>query len=152
MKPVPDAYETLGVRRDASLDEIRISYRRSVQVLQPERFAGASEPIQHEAARRLSELTAAMEQIEASRPGEASGTGALGSVPFGGTQSPPAAPAPAPEPTATRTAVVPETPVAPANGGGPSAPAHEDPAQRAPGEISPLPPAEPVWPEQDEEG
>src|SRR4051812_50044699 len=94
MKPVPDSYETLGVRRDASLDEIRISYRRSVQVLQPERFAGASEAIQQEAARRLSELTSAMEQIEAARTGEASGTGALRPVPFG--QGAP--PAPAAEP------------------------------------------------------
>src|SRR3954454_4185540 len=101
MKPVPDSYETLGVRRDASLDEIRISYRRSVQVLQPERFASASEPIQQEAARRLSELTAAMEEIESSRAGEASGPAALGPVPCGGTQPPPAAPAAAPEPTAT---------------------------------------------------
>src|SRR5262252_4072496 len=115
-----DAYETLGVRRDASLDEIRISYRRSVQVLQPERFASASAPIQQEAARRLSELTTAMEQIEASRAGEASGTGALGPVPFGAAQAAPPETAPAPEPTVTSTAVAPEPPVVEANGGGPA--------------------------------
>jgi hypothetical protein len=154
---VPDAYDTLGVRRDASLDEIRISYRRSVQVLQPERFASASEPIQQEAARRLSELTTAMEQIEAWRSGEASGTGALGPVPFGAAQAAPepvveaeAEVAPA-EPAATQTAIAPEPPVedeplveeppaVEANGAAPAAPA-------APGEISPLPPAEPPWPD-----
>jgi hypothetical protein len=146
---VPDAYDTLGVRSDASLDEIRISYRRSVQVLQPERFATASEPIQQEAARRLSELTAAMEEIESSRSGEASGTGALGPVPFGGPQPSPTAPAPAPAPTATGTAVVPEPPPALANGGGPSAAPDAEPVQRSPGEISPQPPAEPPWPDRD---
>src|SRR4051812_33814412 len=114
MKPVPDSYETLGVRRDASLDEIRISYRRSVQVLQPERFASATEAIQQEAARRLSELTTAMEHIEAARTGEASGTGALGPVPFGGGQA--------------ATAVAPERPAAPANGSAPAPSA----AHRAP--------------------
>ena len=58
--------------------------------------------------------------------------------PFGGTQSPPAAPAPAPEPVATQTAVVPEPPVAPANGDSPTAPPHEEPVQ----EDLPAPAAE----------
>jgi hypothetical protein len=78
-----DPYDIIGVRSDASLDEIRIAYRRSVQVLHPDRFETASERIRSEAARRLAELTNAMETIESQRQGEGGGTGGLGSVSLG---------------------------------------------------------------------
>src|SRR4051812_12230425 len=39
---VDDPYDPLAVRRDASLDEIRIVYRRSIDALHPDRLAGAS--------------------------------------------------------------------------------------------------------------
>jgi hypothetical protein len=77
-----DPYEIIGVRRDASLAEIRISYRRSTQILAPERFANANDTVRAEAARRLSALNGAMEAIEAERAAE-SGS-ALGSLTFGG--------------------------------------------------------------------
>jgi hypothetical protein len=77
-----DPYEIIGVRRDASLAEIRISYRRSTQILAPERFANANDTVRAEAARRLSALNGARESIEAERAAE-SGS-ALGSLTFGG--------------------------------------------------------------------
>jgi hypothetical protein len=98
-----DPYEIIGVRRDASLAEIRISYRRSTQILAPERFASASETVRAEAARRLSALNGAMEAIEAERAAD-SGS-ALGSLSFGGP-----AVAPAAEPSMRSTAVVDEPP------------------------------------------
>jgi hypothetical protein len=79
----PDPYEVIGVRRDASLDEIRIAYRRSAQVLHPDRFGTASEAIREEAARRMRELNEAMESIEAERVDEVSGTGILGPIALG---------------------------------------------------------------------
>jgi hypothetical protein len=106
---MPDPYEIIGVRRDASLDEIRIAYRRSAQVLHPDRFATSSDGVRSEAARRMLQLNGAMEAIEVERADEASGTGGLGSVSFGGRapgstasaaaaappQTPPPQPAPA---------------------------------------------------------
>ncbi len=79
----PDPYEVIGVRRDASLDEIRIAYRRSAQVLHPDRFGTASEAIREEAARRMRQLNEAMESIEAERVDEVSGTGMLGPIALG---------------------------------------------------------------------
>ncbi|MEO9175952.1 MAG: J domain-containing protein [Gaiellales bacterium] len=80
---MPDPYEIIGVRRDASLDEIRITYRRSAQVLHPDRFATASDGVRSEAAHRMLQLNSAMEEIEDERADEASGTGTLGHVTFG---------------------------------------------------------------------
>jgi hypothetical protein len=98
-----DPYEIIGVRRDASLAEIRISYRRSTQILAPERFASASETVRSEAARRLAALNGAMETIEAERAAE-SGS-ALGSLSFGGPAVSSAA-----EPSLRSTMVVDEPP------------------------------------------
>ena len=96
-------YEIIGVRRDASLAEIRISYRRSTQILAPERFANANDTVRAEAARRLNALNGAMEAIEAERAAE-SGS-ALGSLTFAGPAVSPAA-----EPSMRSTAVVDEPP------------------------------------------
>jgi hypothetical protein len=98
-----DPYEIIGVRRDASLAEIRISYRRSTQILAPERFANANDTVRAEAARRLSALNGAMEAIEAERAAE-SGS-ALGSLTFGGP-----AVSPAIEPSLRSIAIVDEPP------------------------------------------
>src|SRR3954447_8019197 len=98
-----DPYEIIGVRRDASLAEIRISYRRSTQILAPERFASANDTVRAEAARRLSALNGAMEAIEAERAAE-SGS-ALGSLTFGGP-----AVSPAIEPSLRSIAIVDEPP------------------------------------------
>jgi hypothetical protein len=98
-----DPYEIIGVRRDASLAEIRISYRRSTQILAPERFANANDTVRAEAARRLTALNSAMEAIEATRAAE-SGS-ALGSLTFGGPAVSPAA-----EPSMRATAVVDDPP------------------------------------------
>ena len=111
-----DPYEIIGVRRDASLAEIRISYRRSTQILAPERFANANETVRAEAARRLTALNGAMEAIEAERAAE-SGS-ALGSLTFGGPAVSPAA-----EPSMRSTAVVDEPP--------PLAPPAEEPEPEA---------------------
>src|SRR6478752_9975585 len=99
-----DPYEIIGVRRDASLAEIRISYRRSTQILAPERFASASDTVRAEAARRLAALNSAKESIEAERAAE-SGS-ALGSLSFGGP-----AVAPAAEPSMRSIAVADEPPL-----------------------------------------
>ena len=108
-----DPYEIIGVRRDASLAEIRISYRRSTQILAPERFANANDTVRAEAARRLNALNGAMEAIEAERAAE-SGS-ALGSLTFGGP-----AVSPAVEPSLRSIAVAdeppPPAPAAPAAG------------------------------------
>jgi hypothetical protein len=98
-----DPYEIIGVRRDASLAEIRISYRRSTQILAPERFSSANDTVRAEAARRLAALNSAMESIEAERAAE-SGS-ALGSLSFRGP-----AVAPAADPSMRSTAVVDEPP------------------------------------------
>jgi hypothetical protein len=98
-----DPYEIIGVRRDASLAEIRISYRRSTQILAPERFANANDTVRAEAARRLTALNGAMEAIEAERAAE-SGS-ALGSLTFGGPAVSPAA-----EPSLRSIAVVDDLP------------------------------------------
>jgi hypothetical protein len=98
-----DPYEIIGVRRDASLAEIRISYRRSTQILAPERFASASDTVRSEAARRLAALNSAMESIEAERAAE--GGSALGSLSFRGPAVSPAA-----EPSMRSIAVVDEPP------------------------------------------
>ncbi len=98
-----DPYEIIGVRRDASLAEIRISYRRSTQILAPERFANANDTVRAEAARRLNALNGAMEAIEAERAAE-SGS-ALGSLTFGGPAVSPAA-----EPSLRSTAIADEPP------------------------------------------
>ena len=98
-----DPYEIIGVRRDASLAEIRISYRRSTQILAPERFANANDTVRAEAARRLSALNGAMEAIEAERAAE-SGS-ALGSLTFAGPAVSPAA-----EPSMRSIAIVDEPP------------------------------------------
>jgi hypothetical protein len=98
---MPDPYEIIGVRRDASLDEIRIAYRRSAQVLHPDRFATSSDGVRSEAARRMLQLNGAMEAIEVERADEASGTGGLGSVSFGGRAPGSTASAPAAAPPQT---------------------------------------------------
>jgi hypothetical protein len=109
-----DPYEIIGVRRDASLAEIRISYRRSTQILAPERFANANDTVRAEAARRLSALNGAMEAIEAERAAE-SGS-ALGSLTFGGPAVSPAA-----EPSLRSIVIVDEPP--------PLAPPAEEPEE-----------------------
>ncbi len=121
---MPDPYEIIGVRRDASLDEIRIAYRRSAQVLHPDRFATSSDGVRSEAARRMLQLNSAMEAIEEERADEASGTGTLGSTPFGTRGSAPGSRAPAatpPRPAHSTTA-------APSNGTPPPAPSVIPPA------------------------
>ena len=100
---MPDHYEIIGVPRDASLAEIRIAYRRSAQILHPDRFETSSDAVRDEAQRRMRQLNAAMESIEAERAHEdVSGTGRIGSVALGhGRRGPLTAARPAPpEPTA----------------------------------------------------
>ena len=99
MPEISDPHETLGVRRDASLAEIRIAYRRSTQILAPERFANASETVRAEAERRLSTLHTAMEAIEHAHGGEASSLGSLGTS-ASATIAPPI-PVPPPTPKTT---------------------------------------------------
>ncbi|HEY1480559.1 MAG TPA: J domain-containing protein, partial [Gaiellales bacterium] len=133
---MPDPYEIIGVRRDASLDEIRIAYRRSAQVLHPDRFATSSEGVRSEAAHRMRQLNTAMEAIEDERADEASGTGTLGHVTFGDRPPPPAAPATPSRPLAERRAAVrPETPPPPTSPA--NTPARVE--QPAPAEVAPEP-------------
>jgi hypothetical protein len=136
---MPDPYEIIGVRRDASLDEIRIAYRRSAQVLHPDRFATSSDGVRSEAARRMLQLNGAMEAIEVERADEASGTGGLGSVSFGGrnptaTASAPAAAPPRPSPPAAAPGEPNGT-----NGAPPRSPANEAPPIVAPKPAVELP-------------
>jgi hypothetical protein len=153
---MPDPYEIIGVRRDASLDEIRIAYRRSAQVLHPDRFATSSDGVRSEAARRMLQLNGAMEAIEIERADEASGTGGLGSVSFGGrapgsaasAAAPPKTPAPAPAPEkpagtngAPTTAATPSTPVPSA--ALPRLAAPEQPIERTAGQVGETPEAKP---------
>ncbi|HEY1478412.1 MAG TPA: J domain-containing protein [Gaiellales bacterium] len=62
-----DPYEIIGVSRDASLDEIRAAYRRSAQVVHPDRFESSNDGVRAEAERRMLQLNAAMDAIEAER-------------------------------------------------------------------------------------
>lgn len=120
MPEISDPHETLGVRRDASLAEIRIAYRRSTQILAPERFANASETVRAEAERRLSTLHAAMQAIEEAQGGDGSSLGALGStlqsrikvLPVDATPVVPEAPDPVAKPARARKAAAPTTPPA----------------------------------------
>jgi hypothetical protein len=128
---MPDPYEIIGVRRDASLDEIRIAYRRSAQVLHPDRFATSSDGVRSEAARRMLQLNSAMEAIELERADEASGTGTLGSVSFG--KSAPSATASAPTAAPQRTAPATPPPVSiGSNGTTPQAPGAAPPRPAPP--------------------
>ena len=92
------------MRRDASLAEIRISYRRSTQILAPERFASANETVRTEAARRTrrAQRRDGVDRGAARSPRAAPH---LGSLSFGGP-----AVAPAAEPSMRSTAVVDEPP------------------------------------------
>jgi hypothetical protein len=146
---MPDPYEIIGVRRDASLDEIRIAYRRSAQVLHPDRFATSSDGVRSEAARRMLQLNSAMEAIELERAVEASGTGMLGSVQFGGgataaASAPPAAP---PRPHSVAPPAAPATPAQPGatNGSATPPPARPTPLP-TPARIDPPRPAPPAAP------
>jgi hypothetical protein len=146
---MPDPYEIIGVRRDASLDEIRIAYRRSAQVLHPDRFATSSDGVRSEAARRMLQLNSAMEAIELERADEASGTGMLGSVQFGGgataaASAPPAAP---PRPHSVAPPAAPATPAQPGatNGSATPPPARPTPLP-TPARIDPPRPAPPAAP------
>jgi hypothetical protein len=147
---MPDPYEIIGVRRDASLDEIRIAYRRSAQVLHPDRFATSSDGVRSEAARRMLQLNGAMEAIEVERADEASGTGGLGSVSLGGrspgaTASAPAA-APPRRPAAPPTPT-PPAPAQPASANGTPAPADAPPKAKPSAALpSPAAPEEPAAP------
>jgi DnaJ domain len=144
---MPDPYEIIGVRRDASLDEIRIAYRRSAQVLHPDRFATSSDGVRSEAARRMLQLNGAMEAIEVERADEASGTGGLGSVSFGGRAPGATASAPAAAPPRTPpapTAPAPESPGPAATNGAPP-PAPAPPSAKPSAALSPAPaPEEPA--------
>jgi hypothetical protein len=147
---MPDPYEIIGVRRDASLDEIRIAYRRSAQVLHPDRFATSSDGVRSEAARRMLQLNSAMEAIEIERADEASGTGTLGSVSFGRGASAATASAPAAAPQRTAPA---SPPLAPhgtngSNGTPPHAPS-ETPAAPTPPRVELARPATPATPTED---
>src|SRR4051794_17349911 len=116
---VDDPYDTLAVRRDASLDEIRIVYRRSIDALHPDRLAGASAAMRAHAAHRLSALAGAMEAIELERVAETTGTGMLGPVDLGTLPGPPPTPPPAaaePEPDLALDGAEPEPAAAPLPG------------------------------------
>ena len=144
---MPDPYEIIGVRRDASLDEIRIAYRRSAQVLHPDRFATSSDGVRSEAARRMLQLNGAMEAIEVERADEASGTGGLGSVSFGGRAPGSTASAPAAAPPQARPAPPAPAPAKPAatNGAPPNAatPPQAVPSAALPRLAAPEPETEP---------
>jgi hypothetical protein len=146
-RALPDPYEIIGVRADASLDEIRIAYRRSAQVLHPDRFATASDGVRAEAAHRMLQLNSAMQQIEQERGDEASGTGGLGHVSF---DDRPAAPVPTERAgplaeraraAAARTTPAPAPPAPPAAApAAEAAPRSEELVRTTP---PPAPPAEP---------
>ena len=140
---MPDPYEIIGVRRDASLDEIRIAYRRSAQVLHPDRFATSSDGVRSEAQRRMLQLNSAMEAIEVERADEASGTGGLGSVNLGSRTATASAPAAVPS------TAPPKAPPTPAPNGAAAAPAPPPPASAEPPEQAPpsIVPARLVAPE-----
>ena len=125
MPEISDPHETLGVRRDASLAEIRIAYRRSTQILAPERFTNASETVRAEAERRLSTLHAAMHAIEEAQGGDTSSLGTLATAPESRIQVLPL----------DATPVVPEAPEAP------EAPA--EPEQAAEAAVESAPEADP---------
>jgi hypothetical protein len=149
---MPDPYEIIGVRRDASLDEIRIAYRRSAQVLHPDRFATSSDGVRSEAARRMLQLNSAMEAIELERADEASGTGMLGLVQFGGgaTASASAPPAAPPRPHSVAPPAAPATPAQPGATNGSATPPPARPTQLpTPARIDPPRPAPPAAPPVD---
>jgi hypothetical protein len=131
---MPDPYEIIGVRRDASLDEIRIAYRRSAQVLHPDRFATASDGVRSEAAHRMLQLNSAMEEIEDERADEASGTGTLGHVTVGDR---PSTPTPTPKPFSDRRATPREPGIVPR-------------PDQTPARVDPPVAPEPVAPESEE--
>jgi hypothetical protein len=151
---MPDPYEIIGVRRDASLDEIRIAYRRSAQVLHPDRFATSSDGVRSEAARRMLQLNSAMEAIEVERADEASGTGTLGSVSFGQGASSATASAPAAAPQRTAPAMPPPASTGTngtngSNGTTPHAP-DATPPRPTPPRVELARPAAPATPEDSE--
>jgi signal peptidase I len=64
-----DPYETLGVPRDASLEQVRAAFTRNAQVVHPDKHADASDGVRVEAERRMAELNGALAAIEAERAG-----------------------------------------------------------------------------------
>ncbi len=67
-RPAPvagvDPYEILGVRRDASLDEIRAAYQQKVQQYHPDKVASMGPELRDVAERRTKEINAAYELLK----------------------------------------------------------------------------------------
>ena len=65
-------YEILGVGAKSKPAEITAAYRVLAQIFHPDRFAGAPEAVQKEAARRMSEVNEAYDFFRNGTKGEAS--------------------------------------------------------------------------------
>ena len=61
------AYETLGVNKGSSDDEVRAAYQEKVRAYHPDRVASAADEIQALATRRTKELNAAYALVRAER-------------------------------------------------------------------------------------
>ena len=59
-----DPFEVLGVRRDATLSEVRDAYRRTAELFHPDRLQGLRESVQAEGERRLREANQAMREVQ----------------------------------------------------------------------------------------
>jgi curved DNA-binding protein CbpA len=72
-----DPFDVLGVARDATLGEVRVAYRRTVELFHPDRLVGMREAVRAEAERRLAEANEAMRAVQArfGRPLHAPGHG-----------------------------------------------------------------------------
>lgn len=60
---MPNAWELLGLERDATDDEMRAAYRRLARIYHPDRYANTTDDVRSEAQRRMAELNSAFQAI-----------------------------------------------------------------------------------------
>ena len=66
-RPGHDAYDVLGVERDASDTEIDLAYRRLIAQVHPDRMAGAAPELLEQAQKRAADINRAYDRIRKKR-------------------------------------------------------------------------------------
>lgn len=60
---MPSPYETLGIKPDASREDVGHAFKTLAQIYHPDRYTQAPKSVQDEAARRMKEITSAYQAL-----------------------------------------------------------------------------------------